>query len=245
MASFPGESRDRSLRSRRERLHPLDGAQPPLSRPHHAADDQGRTHVGPSPIHPRPARGAGDPLYGHGGQCPEGGAARAQGHGSLSAEQPRGAGVRRHRDRRVVKGDLGAHLRPTDRRPRRKGRGQSGRRRPSAGPAGPHGSGAGLYRLRAQWRVEAVPGAGWRAGEACGGDHLPLEEREVRGRRRPSPWRFRAAILGLGPRPTRSLFVTRAPPVAEGSRGRAPHPGMEKEDSPGASPDRRFLLVRG
>ena len=101
----------RPLRPRGARLRALDGAQPPLPGPGHAAPAQGGARRRPCPYSGERAGGARRALHAAGGQAPEGRAARAQVGGRLLPRRADRRGVRRLRHRREPEGHLGASAR--------------------------------------------------------------------------------------------------------------------------------------
>ena len=170
---LPGQPRRRALRAGREGLHAFDRAQPPLSRPHHAAPAEGGARrAARSPYSQRRAARRSPRTA----RVQEDNAAKverqvAKSAAALLLASRIGAHVRRHRDRRIGQGNVGAHLASDRRRPRRARLRGPRRRRPRARPA------------RAHRRRRAASSTSRRATES--------HERERSDRARRSPTRTR------------------------------------------------------
>ena len=107
----PGQTGRRPLRPGGSRLHALDGAEPALSGPDHAAPPEGRAAGREAALRGGGARAARAALHGDGGRRRQGGAPAAQVGRGAAARAARRPAVRRRRDRRLREGNLGPRLR--------------------------------------------------------------------------------------------------------------------------------------
>ncbi len=143
------ERSTRTLRPGGQGLHALHGAEPALSRPHHAAAPEGGDRRRVAAVYPPRACGPGESLHHAGGRRDEGGTAGAEIGGRSPPVGEDRAVVRRHRHGRVHEGHVGAAHAASGGREAGARIPGAGRGRPRPGQAGRNRRRARLHRLRA------------------------------------------------------------------------------------------------